>query len=345
MRSVDWIDGNLRFIDQTRLPHEEVFIDTNDINVVAGALKALRIRGAPAIGVAAAFAVVMAVDAARPSTLKQCGPVLNHAIDLLGRTRPTAVNLFASLNRMKTAFERSTATDVAHLREELLVEARTIQREDIEACARIGELGSSLIAPGSSILTHCNTGLLATAGEGTALGIITTAAKRGNVVQVFVDETRPLFQGSRLTAWELSRHGIKTIVITDSAAGVVLQKKKVQAVIVGADRIAANGDVANKIGTYSIAVIASRHGIPFYVAAPTSTIDSGTPAGGVIDIEERNSHEITHVAGVRIAAEGVSVYAPAFDDTPNELITAIVTEKEILRAPYRESIVRCLGGK
>jgi methylthioribose-1-phosphate isomerase len=342
MRSVEWIDGKLRFLDQTRLPHEEVFIDADNVRAVAEALRTLRIRGAPAIGVAAAFGVVLGIDADRPSSLEQCGHTVTAAIELLGGTRPTAVNLFTALNRMKRAFDRSTSIDVPRLREELLREARAIQQEDIEACARIGELGASLIEAGSSILTHCNTGFLATAGEGTALSVITTAARSGKIVRVFVDETRPLFQGSRLTAWELVRQRIPTTIITDSTAGAVLQRGMVHAVIVGADRIAANGDTANKIGTYALAVLASRHRVPFYVAAPTSTIDPDTPAGPSIRIEERDGREVTDVGGVRIAADGVSVFAPAFDITPNDLITAIVTERGVLRAPYPESIERCL---
>ncbi len=338
MTSVDWVDGRVRFIDQTRLPAEEVYVETTDPAVIEEAITSLRIRGAPAIGVAAAFAVCLALgrepNAGYPQQRDSISPVL-HSLAL---TRPTAVNLFAALNRMRNAFEAMGPAEADIVRSRMLQEACAIRDEDVEACRRIGILGAGLIRQGSTILTHCNTGALATAGEGTAQSIITTAAREGKIRKVYVDETRPLFQGARLTAWELQKHGIDVTVITDSTAGYLMQKGKISAVIVGADRIAANGDVANKIGTYSLAVLAHHHDVPFYVAAPTSTLDVGTPSGDAIMVEERNPVEVTHVAGVRIAAEGARVFAPAFDITPARLITAIITEKCILAAPYEKAI-------
>ncbi len=338
MTSVEWVGGKVRFIDQTLLPAEQVIIETSDYRVVGEAIKKLKIRGAPAIGVAASFAILLAIEDKLILTAKDLADEVDTAVNHLSQTRPTAVNLFVALNRMHRAFQSVSHADVVTIRFHLLQEARRIQQEDIEACRKIGEFGATLITHGSSILTHCNTGALATAGEGTAQSIITTAARQGKVTRVFVDETRPLFQGARLTSWELLKHNIDTILITDSTAGYVMQQRQVNAVIVGADRIAANGDTANKIGTYSLAVLAERHGIPFYVAAPTSTIDHGTKSGVQIPVEERDEKEVTHVAGVRIAAEGVKVFAPAFDVTPNHFITAIVTEAGVLNPPYTEAI-------
>ncbi|MCC6397650.1 MAG: S-methyl-5-thioribose-1-phosphate isomerase [Bacteroidetes bacterium] len=342
MRAVDWIDGHIRFIDQTLLPHEERFVDTDDVRVVEDAIRSLAIRGAPAIGVAAAFGVVLAVkgkDSHGPVSIRQR---VHEAVKSIGSTRPTAVNLFNALHRMNMIAERNPQASDDRLLQLLEAEAKAIQEEDIRACDRIGELGASLLGNGVSLLTHCNAGALATAGSGTALSVITTAARQGKVVRVFADETRPLLQGSRLTAWELQKAGIPVVLITDGTAASVLREGKVQAVIVGADRIAANGDAANKVGTYPLAVLANRHNVPFYVAAPTSTLDREASDGLAIPIEERTPGEVTHFAGVRVAPEGIGVYAPAFDVTPNELITAIVTEKEIFRQPYAAAIARTL---
>ena len=338
MTAVDWSDGRLRFIDQTQLPHREVYVETADYRRVGEAIRKLQIRGAPAIGVAAAFGLFLAAQASPALTKDQLSPAIDEAFEFLSRTRPTAVNLFTALNRMRRAFRLFNGSDVIHLRKALFAEARAIQQEDIDACARIGELGATLIHPGSTILTHCNAGILATAGSGTALSVITTAAAQGKIVGVYVDETRPLFQGARLTSWELVRQKIPVTLITDSTAGIVIRQRRVDAIITGADRIAANGDAANKIGTYPLAVLARYHGIPLYIAAPTSTLDPATPTGDSITIEERDPQEVTHVAGVRIAAEGVHVFAPAFDITPNEFIEAIVTEAGILRQPFTMSI-------
>jgi len=340
MRSVEWIDDSLRFIDQTRLPLEEITVRTADVNVIAEAIRSLRIRGAPAIGVAAAFGVVLALNPLICRTRADCDQALAEAEKLLGGTRPTAVNLFAALRRMRAAFDGTPLDSPPAIRAALLQEAQSILQEDVAACARIGELGATLIEPGSILLTHCNTGALATAGEGTALSVIMSAAAGGKVTRVYVDETRPLFQGSRLTAWELVKRKIPVTIITDSTAGLLFLQKRIHAVLVGADRIAANGDTANKVGTYTLAVLAARHRIPFYVVAPTSTIDAATAAGDLVRIEERDSREVTHVGGIRVAAEGADVFAPAFDVTPNELITAIVTERGILRPPYSQTIAR-----
>lgn len=338
MTSVEWTASKVRFIDQTRLPHDEVYIETADYHVVAEAIKRLQIRGAPAIGLAAAFAILLAVNDKRIKSLNDLDEGFTTASRDLSQTRPTAVNLFTALDRMQKVYRAFHSTTIKNIRLELEREALTIQQQDVDACRSIGEHGAKLIKPGSSILTHCNTGALATAGEGTAQSIIATAARQGKILRVFVDETRPLLQGSRLTSWELVKHGIEAILITDSTAGFLMQQRRVDAVIVGADRIAANGDVANKIGTYSLAVLADRHGVPFYVAAPTSSVDVTTKSGNDIQVEERNEEEVTHVQGIRVAAEGVHVYAPAFDITPNKLVTAIVTEYGVLKPPFYQSL-------
>jgi methylthioribose-1-phosphate isomerase len=338
MTTIDWHEGKVRFIDQTRLPADEVYVETDDYRVVGDAIKRLAIRGAPAIGVAAAFALVLAMKNHALRTPRAREAEFSNAADLLSRTRPTAVNLFNAISRMKLAFALISHDDPETSRVRMLEEARAIQREDVDACRKIGEYGATLIQPASSLLTHCNAGALATAGAGTALSVITTAAKQGKVTRVYVDETRPLLQGARLTSWELVNEGLEVVLITDNTAGWLMQQRRVETVIVGADRVVANGDVANKIGTYPLAVLAARHGIPFYVAIPTSTIDVQTASGSDIPIEERAKEEVTYFGGVRVAAEGVLVYAPAFDVTPHELVTAIITEQGIVRPPYAESL-------
>ena len=338
MTSVEWIGGKVRFIDQTQLPHKEVYKETTDYRVVAEAIKGLEIRGAPAIGVAAAFGILLAINDGTISSLEDLNTRFQSAHHNISQTRPTAVNLFGALDRMQSVYRAASRSSLDDVRSRLTREALAIQQEDIDACRNIGEHGARLITPGSSILTHCNTGALATAGEGTAQSIITTAARQGKILRVFADETRPLLQGARLTSWELMKQGIEVVLITDSTAGFLMQQRRVDAVIVGADRIAANGDVANKIGTYSLAVLAEKHGIPFYVAAPTSTVDLTTKSGNEIQVEERTAEEVTHVRGIRIAAEGVQVYAPAFDVTPNKLVSAIVTECGVLKPPFQQSL-------
>ena len=342
MKAVDWIDGAVRFIDQTLLPAEERFVMTDDIQVIAEAIRSLRIRGAPAIGVAAAFGLVLGLRSPDRPDGSSVALRFDRAAILLGSTRPTAVNLFNVLTRMRGVLEAASGAGDREVIQRLECEARVIQEEDIEACHRIGELGAALLSAGTSVLTHCNAGALATAGDGTALSVVTTAHRQGKILQVYVDETRPLFQGARLTSWELLRAGIEVVLITDSTAASVLREGRVQAVIVGADRIAANGDTANKVGTYPLAVLAQRHNVPMYVAAPVSTFDPHSSTGNDIPIEERDSSEVTQVAGIRIAPEGVRTYAPAFDVTPHELITAIITDRGVLRPPYEPEIAGVL---
>jgi methylthioribose-1-phosphate isomerase len=340
MRAVDWVGGKVRFIDQTRLPAEELFIETEDWRVVEEAIRSLRIRGAPAIGVAAAFAACLALFDHRITTTPAMRTAFQAACDTLSASRPTAVNLFAALGRMRRVVERNLSAGIGPVRDYALREALLIWREDVDACTRIGELGAALIAPHSAVLTHCNAGALATAGSGTALGVVVAAAAQGRIVRVFVDETRPLFQGARLTAWELAKAGIPHVLITDSTAGTLFRRGRIDAVLVGADRIAANGDSANKIGTYPLAVLARYHRVPFYVAAPTSTIDRKVMTGDDIPIEERNPREVTHYSGIAIAPAGVDVFAPAFDVTPHELITAIITEISVLHPPFDRAIAQ-----
>jgi methylthioribose-1-phosphate isomerase len=342
MNTVDWIDGRVHFIDQTLLPHEERYVETDDIKVVAEAIRALRIRGAPAIGVAAAFGLLLGVRPGGSASL-----AFSHrfeaAFTLLASTRPTAVNLFNMLARMRSAYIGAGTADEAGVYRVLEKEACRIQQEDIEACRNIGEYGAQLIAPGSSVLTHCNAGALATAGSGTALSVVTTAHRQGKIVRVYADETRPLLQGARLTSWELLKAGIEVFLITDSTAASVLREGRVQAVIVGADRIARNGDAANKVGTYPLAVMANRHNVPFYIAAPRTTLDPETETGRDIPIEERSPLEVTAFGGITVAPKGVKVYSPAFDVTPHELITAFITDVGVLRPPFEAAITAVLG--
>ncbi len=345
MVTIGWEGGKVRFLDQTILPHEERSILTDDYRVLGEAIRRLRIRGAPVIGVAAAFGCALALSDSRLSSPAEGRVALAAAISYLSGTRPTAVNLFGALERVRRIASGSEFVTLEDMRSAVLREALAIQEEDRVACVVLGRLGASLIEKGSSVLTHCNTGALATAGEGTALSAIVEAHRLGKLVRVFVDETRPLLQGARLTAWELMKHGIDTVLITDGTAASVLGSGRVDAVFVGADRIAANGDVANKVGTYGLAVVAGRHHIPFVVVAPTSTFDPGVPNGGEIPIEERSPEEVTQWGGVRVAPEGVGVFSPAFDVTPNELISAIVTERGIVRAPYGPSLRRALSGE
>ncbi len=343
MKAVDWIDGSVRFIDQTLLPTEERFVLTNDIQVIAEAIRSLRIRGAPAIGVAAAFGLVLGLRSSDSPDGSSLAFRFDRAARLLGSTRPTAVNLFNVLSRMRGVLEAGSGAGDREAIRRLECEALVIQAEDIEACHRIGELGSALLGAGTSVLTHCNAGALATAGDGTALSVVTTAHRQGKILRVYVDETRPLLQGARLTSWELLRAGIEVVLITDSTAASVLREGRVQAVLVGADRIAANGDTANKVGTYPLAVLAQRHSVPMYVAAPVSTFDPHSFTGNDIPIEERDPSEVTQIAGIRIAPEGVRTYAPAFDVTPHELITAIITDRGVLRPPFAAEIAAVVG--
>ncbi len=319
----------VRLLDQRLLPDEETWLALSSADAVAEAIRGLAVRGAPAIGVAAAYA--LACEARRGASRA----ALEAAAERLVRARPTAVNLAWAVNRMATRFGDSAAA--------ILREAHAIRDEDEAACRRIGALGGALVPDKARILTHCNAGALATAGYGTALGVVRAAFEAGKAVSVFADETRPFLQGARLTAWELHRDGIPVTLLTDGMAGWLMQRGEIACVVVGADRIAANGDVANKIGTYGLAVLASHHGLPFYVAAPWSTVDMATPSGGAIPIEERESDEVVTLAGKRIAPVGVLARYPAFDVTPAALVTAIVTERGVVRAPHGESLLRLAG--
>jgi methylthioribose-1-phosphate isomerase len=341
--TVAWQDGEVVMIDQRRLPAEEVYLRCRDHSEVAKAIKDMAIRGAPAIGVAAALGIALGVRTSRSE-----GEELRAAFDRicqdLAATRPTAVNLFWAIERMRRRFEAERAQGGAAVRDALLEEALAIEDEDVAACRRIGDLGAELIPEQARVLTHCNAGALATAGYGTALGVIRSAARQGKIKNVLADETRPYLQGARLTAWELARDGIPTTLIADNMAGHMMARGEVDAIVVGADRIAANGDVANKIGTYTLAVLARENGLPFYVAAPVSTIDLRTPSGDAITIEERAPDEITHHGGRRLAPHGIAVRNPAFDVTPHRYVTAIVCERGVARPPYTESLARLVGG-
>jgi len=335
--TVAWEEGAVVLLDQRRLPDEEVYLRCHEAAEVATAIREMAIRGAPAIGVAAALGLALGVRRSQAE-----GAALQAEFDRVDRdlraTRPTAVNLFWALRRMAARFEREAPRGGAAVREGLLEEALAIREEDLAACRRMGDLGAELVPPGARLLTHCNAGALATAGYGTALGVIRSAARQGKVKNVFAGETRPYLQGARLTAWELARDGIATTLITDSMAGHLMARGEVDVVLVGADRIAANGDVANKIGTYSLAVLAKENAVPFYVVAPWSTIDLETHSGEAIPIEERPPEEVTHHGGRRLAPVGVAVRNPAFDVTPHRYVSAIICERGIARPPYAESI-------
>jgi methylthioribose-1-phosphate isomerase len=344
---IRWDGEHLLLLDQRMLPRQMVYLSYDDPHAVADAIRTMVVRGAPAIGVTAAFGMALA---ARNTT----DPVasVHAAAEILGRARPTAVNLRWAIRRMLTRLDAAAAGGSRTIYDSLVFEAKVIFAEDVAANRRIGAFGQELIESGSTILTHCNAGALATAGYGTALGIVRAVSEAGKKIAVFADETRPYLQGARLTAWELQQDGIDVTLITDNMAGHFFQKDTFDAVIVGADRIAANGDVANKIGTYTVAVLASAHSVPFYVAAPISTIDPGCPDGNSIPIEERSGSEVTEAAGwsadgafhtIGMAPIGIAVRHPAFDVTPAALVTAIVTDRGVLRSPYSESIARLLA--
>jgi methylthioribose-1-phosphate isomerase len=334
---IEWLaEGKVRFLDQTLLPHQEVWVETADYRVVAEAIRRLQVRGAPLIGVAAAYGLALAALATDETDLTPLQSHLRPAAEELAATRPTAVNLAWALERMLRAAQSATNSDDA--RATLVEEARRIHEEDIAANKRIGAHGAALLREQSTVLTHCNAGALATGGYGTALGVIRSAAADRRLRHVIATETRPLLQGARLTAWELARDGISFELIVDSAAGSVLRRGLVDAIVVGADRIAANGDVANKIGTYSLAVLARENKVPFYVAAPTSTIDLSMRSGDDIPIEERSAGEVTSLRGIDLAPDGGNALNPAFDVTPNTFIDAIITENGVARPPYQESL-------
>ncbi len=325
-------------IDQTRLPNETSFVTCRTHTEVAEAIRKMVIRGAPAIGVAAAMGV--ALGAQKSQNLEADMPVI---CETLAKTRPTAVNLFWAIDRMRGVYEANKHLGPDAVRARLIEEAQHIREEDIAINEAIGRNGAPLVPDGKTVLTHCNAGALATAGYGTALGVIRAAVEMGKKIDVFADETRPFLQGARLTAWELQRDGIETTLITDNMAGHFLKSGRIGCVVVGADRIAANGDVANKVGTYSVAVLAKENGVPFYVAAPISTLDLSLESGDEIPIEERAGKEVTHMRGVAVAPEGIKVANPAFDVTPNRYVTAIITERGVARAPYTESLRKLAG--
>ena len=336
LRPVDWQDGRVKLIDQTRIPDELVTLELTDYHEVANAIRTMQVRGAPAIGVAAALG--MALGAQSIASSDEFLERLEGIADEFRATRPTAVNLFWAADRMLRTARENARLPSEDLKRRLVEEGLSILREDIEINRRIGAHGAELLNDGDTVLTHCNAGALATAGYGTALGLIRAATESGKRIKVIADETRPRLQGMRLTAWELRQLGIPVTVITDNMAAWVMSRGMVTCAIVGADRIAANGDVANKVGTYGVAVLARAHGIPFYVAAPMSSVDLSITDGSRIPIEERCPTEVTHISGIRVAPEGVSVLNPAFDVTPAEYVTAIVTECGVLRPPYAQSL-------
>jgi methylthioribose-1-phosphate isomerase len=339
-------DDVVVMIDQRKLPAEEVYVRCKTAAEVARAIKTMVIRGAPAIGVAAAMGIALGMRKSPATGTQKLAVEFYKLCEMMAATRPTAVNLFWAIERMKRAFAAAAEAgeSVEQIKARLDREAQAIHDEDLANCRAMGAFGAEVVPSDARILTHCNAGALATAGYGTALGVIRGAIEAGKRVAVFADETRPFLQGARLTAWELVRDGIQTTVITDNMSGALMRQGKVDLVVVGADRIAANGDTANKIGTYGVAVLAREHSIPFYVAAPLSTIDLNTADGSQIPIEERSAKEVTHVAGTRLAPEGALVWNPAFDVTPHHLIAGIITEKGICRPPYTESLHRVVRG-
>ena len=348
-KTLEWTDDGVRMIDQTKLPREEVYLTCRDYREVAEAIRSMVIRGAPAIGVAAAMGVALGVKNSQATTVTELRAEFDRIAETISRTRPTAVNLFWAVDRMRRVFEEllagplPDAEKLAAVKSRLVEEAQGVLAEDVAINRAMGRHGAALLPDAGTVLTHCNAGALATGGYGTALGVIRAAVAAGKKLQVFADETRPFLQGARLTAWELMQDGIPVTLITDNMAGHFMKQGEIKAVIVGADRIAANGDVANKIGTYSVAVLAHVHGIPFYVAAPISTLDLRLASGDLIPIEERSSAEVTQLAGISIAPANVVARHPAFDVTPHRYVTAIVTERGVARPPFTESL-RTLAG-
>ena len=338
--TLEWTSEGVRFIDQTKLPLEETYVLATRYQQVADVIVTMVVRGAPAIGVSAAMGVALGAKLTKATSTDAFAPEFEQICALLAGTRPTAVNLFWAIDRMKTLFARLRAerADLATVQQTLLDESLAMYDEDIAACKAMGAFGAEFMPDEGGVLTHCNAGALATCGYGTALGVIRGAVERGKKVHVYADETRPFLQGARLTAWELMADGIPTTVICDNMAASMMRAGKIQAVVVGSDRIAANGDVAKKIGTYGVAVLAKEHGIPFYVAAPWSTIDRATLTGEDIPIEERSAVEVTHHGGRQLTPNGVGICNPAFDVTPAKYVTAIITEKGVLRAPYEAAM-------
>jgi len=343
-KTIEWKGNYISLLDQRRLPGEVRYLKCKDASSIARAIRTMAIRGAPAIGVAAAMGIALAAKKIRPCQPRAFRMAMDRVCDFIGRARPTAVNLFWAIRRMKQVLDETSFSSLGEIRAKLEAEALQIYREDIEVNQKIGEYGRGLIKDGFKVLTHCNAGALATAGYGTALGVIYAAWSEGKKFEVFADETRPMLQGARLTAWELVQEEIPVTVITDNMAGWLMSRGRISLIVVGADRIARNGDVANKIGTYPLAILAKFHRVPFYVAAPTSTLDLSIAYGTDIPIEERSPDEVTHFRGKRIAAKKVSVLNPAFDVTPHTLIEGIITEKGIIRKPFAKNL-RGIGGK
>ena len=342
MKPIEWLGNKLKIIDQTQLPGKLAFIELRDYTEVVAAIKQMKVRGAPAIGVAAAYGIALGAQTIKAENKAKFLSQFDKILQAFAAARPTAVNLFRAIDRMKKVVE--TTGDVQKIKQALIDEAKAIHAEEETATRRLSRLGAKLIKDGFTVLTHCNAGALATAGYGTALGIIKAAREQGKKIEVIATETRPLLQGACLTTWELMQENIPVTLITDSMAGYFLSRGKVNCVIVGADRIAANGDTANKIGTYTLAVLAKENGFPFYVAAPTSTIDLSLKSGEEIPIEERNPEEVTSIKGIRLAPKGVTAANPAFDITPHQYITAIITERGMVRKPYLGSLKNLLRG-
>jgi len=339
--TLEWTSQGVRFLDQTKLPLEETYVLATSYQQVAEVIVTMVVRGAPAIGVSAAMGIALGIQQSQAATLEDLEADFEQIAKTLASTRPTAVNLFWAIDRMRARFRTLLAQpERTHqaITEALVREAQTMYEEDIAACKAMGAYGAALLPAEGGVLTHCNAGALATCGYGTALGVIRAAVEQGKKIHVFADETRPFLQGARLTAWELLHDRIPTTVICDNMAASLMRQGKIQAVVVGADRIAANGDVANKIGTYNVAILAKEHGIPFYVAAPWSTIDLDTASGALIPIEQRPAVEVTHHAGKQLTPDGVGIENPAFDVTPAKYVTAIITERGVLRPPYIESL-------
>ena len=338
--TLEWLPTGVNFLDQTKLPLEETYVLATDYKQVATVIRDMIVRGAPAIGVSAAMGVAIGIDRSTAATI----PALTEEVALicktLAETRPTAVNLFWGIDEIRSLYNELAAKNkpIPEIKAAVVAKARRMYDEDIAACKQMGAHGAALLPQEGTVLTHCNAGALATCGYGSALGVIRAAIERGHKIDVFADETRPFLQGARLTAWELMKDNIPTTVLCDNMAAALMRQGRIQAVIVGADRIAANGDVANKIGTYGVSILAKEHGIPFYVAAPWSTLDLATPHGDLIPIEQRAATEVTHSNGRQMTPHGVSIENPAFDVTPAKYVTAIITERGVLRAPYSESI-------
>ena len=338
IQTLEWTDKGVRFLDQTKLPTEESYVTATTYQQVADAIRTMVVRGAPAIGVAAGMGIALGVKNSKAETVGDLKKDFDQICSAIGETRPTAVNLFWAIRRMQEKFETLRVRPMPQIKQALIEEAQRMHAEDIAANQAMGRHGATLMPASGGVLTHCNAGALATAGYGTALGVIRAAVEQGKKIHVYADETRPFLQGSRLTAWELLKDGIPTTVISDNMAGAMMSYGKIGAIVVGADRIAANGDVANKIGTYTVAVLAKEHGIPFYVAAPISTVDLATSDGSGIPIENRNVKEVSHIAGKQMVPDGVEIENPAFDVTPAKYVTAIITERGIARAPYQDSL-------